>query len=338
MSRDPFPGYTYRPSTQHDYTYVSNNPVNKTDHSGLCEEIADEACWGLYEQIVRRFPETRNKLYFYRGKWVHLAELPWSRLQKYASELNNASPDYFTSNQKVMQNLIPPTPDGVSVYLSVDPLDTPALNGTGGIEFLFNGKSGETTAFAVVGIAGTLGGGVKACVQINQVYKIDNDNRKYAGKFAFWNIAGSGPVGGVYGRAWTPNNRYKWPLNYVISDPAAAHSRGVGPAIGYGASLSVGVVEYIPLATYNHQTGQFRYDVGWYLLEYEDKWYVGNVLKQGFSIIFSYLATANPAPDYAPRVSTPPSQPIPPRGTPRPPWTMPPSTSPPSTPTPHPIM
>ena len=36
LSRDPYPGSPGRPSTQHGYSYVSNNPVNYTDPSGNC--------------------------------------------------------------------------------------------------------------------------------------------------------------------------------------------------------------------------------------------------------------------------------------------------------------
>jgi RHS repeat-associated protein len=53
MSKDAHPGFAYRPSTQHDYLYVNNNPVNKTDPSGLCEEVGDEACWSMAEQAWR---------------------------------------------------------------------------------------------------------------------------------------------------------------------------------------------------------------------------------------------------------------------------------------------
>jgi RHS repeat-associated protein len=36
MSRDPFPGWATQPATQHPYTYVGNNAVNRTDPSGNC--------------------------------------------------------------------------------------------------------------------------------------------------------------------------------------------------------------------------------------------------------------------------------------------------------------
>jgi hypothetical protein len=80
MSVDPFPGYVKRPSTQHGYNYVGNNPINKIDPSGLCEQyLPDEACWSLYEQLVRRYPEARHMqhlagMHGYPGKQLH--ELP----------------------------------------------------------------------------------------------------------------------------------------------------------------------------------------------------------------------------------------------------------------------
>ena len=57
QSRDPFPGYPKLPGSQNGYSYARNNPINYTDPSGLCEQyLPDEACWSLYEQIVREFP------------------------------------------------------------------------------------------------------------------------------------------------------------------------------------------------------------------------------------------------------------------------------------------
>jgi RHS repeat-associated protein len=57
MSIDPYAGNLGQPSSLHGYIYVGNNPVNRTDPSGLCEEVADEACWSAYEAIQRRYPE-----------------------------------------------------------------------------------------------------------------------------------------------------------------------------------------------------------------------------------------------------------------------------------------
>ncbi|RME57859.1 RHS repeat-associated core domain-containing protein, partial [Candidatus Parcubacteria bacterium] len=39
------------------YTYVSNNPLRYADPSGHCEENGDEACWGIYEQIITLCPQ-----------------------------------------------------------------------------------------------------------------------------------------------------------------------------------------------------------------------------------------------------------------------------------------
>ena len=41
------------------YQYVRGNVVNRVDHSGLCAEVGDEACWSLYEQIKRLCPECK---------------------------------------------------------------------------------------------------------------------------------------------------------------------------------------------------------------------------------------------------------------------------------------
>lgn len=58
MGRDPFAGTATAPTSQHPYTYVSNNPVNRTDPRGLCDEILpDELCWSIFEEIERRYPE-----------------------------------------------------------------------------------------------------------------------------------------------------------------------------------------------------------------------------------------------------------------------------------------
>ncbi|MCP4362653.1 MAG: RHS repeat-associated core domain-containing protein, partial [Chloroflexi bacterium] len=79
--RDAYPGSMTRPSTLHDYSYVSNDPVNKIDPSSLCEEVGDEACWSIYENIIYRFPQAEDQLYPYNYRQVPLQELPAQRLR-----------------------------------------------------------------------------------------------------------------------------------------------------------------------------------------------------------------------------------------------------------------
>jgi RHS repeat-associated protein len=42
------------------YAYVRGNVVNRTDPSGLCAQFGDDACWSVYEQIIRLCPECKD--------------------------------------------------------------------------------------------------------------------------------------------------------------------------------------------------------------------------------------------------------------------------------------
>ena len=42
------------------WNYVSGNPINRADPSGLCEQIGDESCWAVYEEIIRWRPDLVN--------------------------------------------------------------------------------------------------------------------------------------------------------------------------------------------------------------------------------------------------------------------------------------
>jgi RHS repeat-associated protein len=67
------------------YTYVLNNPANRTDPSGLCE-AEDWECWAVYNQIVQEFPSLPvefEKMYI-----TPLHELPTDILKGLLEEPN----------------------------------------------------------------------------------------------------------------------------------------------------------------------------------------------------------------------------------------------------------
>jgi RHS repeat-associated protein len=60
LTRDTWEGDANNPLSLKKWNYVSGNPINKTDPTGLCEESADEACWALYNEIIRWRPDLAN--------------------------------------------------------------------------------------------------------------------------------------------------------------------------------------------------------------------------------------------------------------------------------------
>ncbi|MBI1881929.1 MAG: hypothetical protein HYR94_27455 [Chloroflexi bacterium] len=57
MSPDPIIPDYFKPQSLNRYSYANNNPVNRTDPSGMCAEFGDDACWNMYERIIRLCPE-----------------------------------------------------------------------------------------------------------------------------------------------------------------------------------------------------------------------------------------------------------------------------------------
>ncbi len=53
------------PQALNRYSYVGNNPVKYVEPTGHCEETGDEACWGIYEQIVQECPECEEMEWVY---------------------------------------------------------------------------------------------------------------------------------------------------------------------------------------------------------------------------------------------------------------------------------
>ena len=263
LSRDPYPGSSGRPATQNGYSYVSNNSVNKTDPSGLCEEVGDEACWNLYEQIVRRYPEAKNKIYFYNGQWVSLDDLPWSTLCAFLQELDNAQPGYFTSNQLIQNNFTIRRPDAVGVYGSIHGADA-IFSGQTGIEVIYNLHSADLTLFAVVGFGGSIGADLTGQLQFLAIYNIDGKNLDYSGNFVGLGGQASAEfgLGGQY--SITPEDARE----LRIFTPKDAFSIGIGPVCGYGLSGGASVVEYIPVITTNIETHKTTYHLTDYFYDH----------------------------------------------------------------------
>jgi len=57
LTRDTWDGDINSPMSLNRWNYVSGNPINKTDPTGMCEESGDEACWAVYNEIIRWRPD-----------------------------------------------------------------------------------------------------------------------------------------------------------------------------------------------------------------------------------------------------------------------------------------
>jgi RHS repeat-associated protein len=68
MSRDPFPGWMSLPASQHDYTYVHNDPVNKTDPTGNCPWCLVTAGLGyIYSVGSQTYHNMQNGMPFFEA-------------------------------------------------------------------------------------------------------------------------------------------------------------------------------------------------------------------------------------------------------------------------------
>jgi RHS repeat-associated protein len=257
-ARDSYPGSPVSPSTQHGYSYVSNNPVNKIDPSGLCEEwLPDEACWGIYEEIARRYPDALNnplipELHAYPGKELH--ELPAFVLGGVLRNLN-INPNFYSgysgpppSTPKLLR------PDAVSVYASIHGAEA-IIDGQTGIEVVYNLHSADLTLFVVVGFGGAAGADLTGQLQFMAIYNIGSKNLDYSGNFVGLGGQASAQFGLSGQYSITPRDARR--LN--IFTPEDAFSIGAGPTCGYGLSVNANVVEYIPIATTNLRTHKTTY-------------------------------------------------------------------------------
>ena len=64
------------------WLYVSGNPINSTDPTGLCEETGDEGCWAIYEEIIRWRPDLANSTILNAyGEEIPLYKASYARLK-----------------------------------------------------------------------------------------------------------------------------------------------------------------------------------------------------------------------------------------------------------------
>jgi hypothetical protein len=191
------------------------------------------------------------------------------------------------------QNPYPPypEPDGISLFVSADPVKTPRISGTGGFEVLFNRKTGDITFFGVLGVGGDVGAGVLAHGQINEVYNIGDDNLKYAGVFVSLSAAAAAELGLSGGGAYAPHLEGNF-VNYWLPNPEGSYSVGMGGAGGIGIAATGSVVEYIPLFTLG-PGDEFTPHAGWYLFENEQQWLVSQGIAELIGLLGNY-ADFNP--------------------------------------------
>ncbi|MBA3532295.1 MAG: SBBP repeat-containing protein [Ardenticatenales bacterium] len=88
---DPFAGWSEQPYSLHPYQYSSNNPVKYTDPSGFCAQVGDEACWAVYEELLRLQPHLETATVQYYGESVPLSNLSEAELRTLLDKLQDAA-------------------------------------------------------------------------------------------------------------------------------------------------------------------------------------------------------------------------------------------------------
>ena len=238
QSRDPFVGYAKLPTSQNGYNYVSGNPVNRIDPTGLCAEFGDDGCWSVYEQIVHLCPECKDMKRPWPGpggyKYLHEENI-YSLQGVLANVRNGWRPTQPQSNL-----------DGISFYTAISP-GTPGIqiNGIAGLEYLYNFHTGDLTLFGVVGLSRGFGGGETVDITVNLVHNIGNNNLAYSGDFSAIKGNAAYGLGLAGGYSWVPNERYP------LGRPGDPYAISLGCSVGAGASVTIEGTEYIPIITTN---------------------------------------------------------------------------------------
>jgi hypothetical protein len=220
----------------------------------LCLEVGDEACWGVYEAILRRYPEALNNplLLAYHGLYnKELKDLPESILKSILRNLDSG--------------MIYPTPatpydatwDGVAAFGAIHAAEGWIAEQVG-IELLFNFHSLELTLSAVVGFGGGVGAAATGDGSVVFVYNIGDNNLNYSGDFVSVGLAGAAGAGANVGYSITPRDIER--RNFF--NPEGAFSISVGCAAGVGGAFSYTKTDYIPVITTNLKTNEIAF-VAW---------------------------------------------------------------------------
>jgi hypothetical protein len=144
-------------------------------------------------------------------------------------------------------------PDAVLVGVSMS-ANAGNMTAVVGNEILHNETTGDDTLFVYFGASkgvGT-GGGASFSPYYGTANDVEDDNLNYSGMFAVLNATATDIIGSSASYSYYPLDN---PLH-----PKDAHSTTMGPAFGEQVSVSVAMVEYVPIVT-RHKNGSIEINV-----------------------------------------------------------------------------
>ena len=254
------------PQSLNRYAYVRNNPLRYNDPSGHCKENGDEACWGVYEQIIALCPQCASLSRPGLGKDIPLDQDNIVYLQ--------------TVLHAVKRGWRPPRPEPVVIGVSIN--GGRLKHFSIGMEKLINPKTGNTTVFLVLGVGGGLGGGGSLQIYSGTVQKL-SENLSYSGNFVSVYAVDAQGIGVSTNDAIT--------LRDVPNIPHPVHPHVWTTGLAFGVHTEVGgtLTEYIPLWT-RDEHGNVSWDVDDYFFSptFDEKYrgVIGNKVFHTFKFLF----------------------------------------------------
>ena len=217
------------------------------DPSGHCEETGDEACWGIYEQIVNDCPECGNL----------------TRPGRTSDRTLDQESIYYLQHiySRVRRGWRPSSPKPVIIGTSAS--GGVLGNNIIGKEKLINPRSGDTTYFLYYGKGIGLGGGGSVSRYAGEVKNLGGDNMAYSGNFV------SGYTSAVAGIGATTSYAFALGDNPLKPKKPNVYSAGLAA----GAQLEVGMTltEYVPVLTID-KSGDKTWNIDNYFFDPEFKY------------------------------------------------------------------